>query len=177
MHPANGRRCYNVTSSLIGWAHTKWSLPKFCQNQCWDVIIDQFHKSHDVSIPCPTMHHPEQKYGHFCPEWCIVGYDTGALWDLWVRSIKNPQNNTHRNPLFPSKENVWRLELIHCDVIWWFTDKSRSTLIQVISCCWMATLTNVGLLSKVFCDIHLRAISLEVRMNLIRNICVPKLHI
>ena len=33
------------------------------------------------------MRHFEQKYEHFFYEWCIVGYVTGALWDLWIRSI------------------------------------------------------------------------------------------
>ena len=33
------------------------------------------------------MHHSEQKCAHFCSEWCIVGYGTGALWNLWIRSI------------------------------------------------------------------------------------------
>ena len=35
------------------------------------------------------MHHSEQKYAHFCSEWCIVGYGAGALWDLWDWSIGN----------------------------------------------------------------------------------------
>ena len=24
---------------------------------------------------------------HFCSEWCILGYGTGALWDLWIMKI------------------------------------------------------------------------------------------
>ena len=46
------------------------------------------------------MHHSEQKCAHFCSEWCIVGYETGALWDLQIRSIilqddhKHPSNNS-----------------------------------------------------------------------------------
>ena len=35
------------------------------------------------------MHHSEQKCTHFCSEWYIMGYGTGALWDLWFRPI-NP---------------------------------------------------------------------------------------
>ena len=27
---------------------------------------------------------------HFCSEWGIVGYGTGAFWDLWIRSIIIP---------------------------------------------------------------------------------------
>ena len=49
--------------------------------------IDQFYKSHNASVPYPTMHHSEQKCAHFCSEWCIVGYGTDALWDLWISSI------------------------------------------------------------------------------------------
>ena len=33
------------------------------------------------------MLHSEQKYAHFCSEWSIVGYGTGAFWDLWIRSV------------------------------------------------------------------------------------------
>ena len=32
------------------------------------------------------MHHSEQKCAHFS-EWCIVGYERSALWDLWIWSI------------------------------------------------------------------------------------------
>ena len=35
------------------------------------------------------MQHSEQKCAHFCSEWCILGYGTGAFWDLWIRSILN----------------------------------------------------------------------------------------
>ena len=34
MHPANGRWCYNVTLSLIGWAHTQM-IPGHLQVHCW----------------------------------------------------------------------------------------------------------------------------------------------
>ena len=36
----------------------------------------------ECTVPYPTMHQLEQKCAHFCSEWCIVGYVTGALWDL-----------------------------------------------------------------------------------------------
>ena len=42
--------------------------------------------SHNAPVPYPTMHHSEKKCAYFCSEWCIVGYGTGALWDLWIRS-------------------------------------------------------------------------------------------
>ena len=43
------------------------------------------------------MHHSEQKCAHFCSEWSIVGYGTGALWDyelvqLLLSSTKQPLN-------------------------------------------------------------------------------------
>ena len=28
---------------------------------------------------------------HFCSEWCIVGYGTDALWDLWISSVTSSQ--------------------------------------------------------------------------------------
>ena len=44
MHPANERRCYIVTSSLIGWVHTQnhpWHLIQFSYpvNQIWHFSI------------------------------------------------------------------------------------------------------------------------------------------
>ena len=51
------------------------------------ILIDKSHKSRDVLVPYPTIHHSEQKCAHFCCEWCIVGYWTGALWDLYDWSI------------------------------------------------------------------------------------------
>ena len=50
-------------------------------------IIDQFHKSQNAIVPYPTMLHSEQKCAHFCSEWSIMAYGTGAFWDLWIRSI------------------------------------------------------------------------------------------
>ena len=51
------------------------------------VIIDLIHKSQNTPAPYPTMLHSEQKCVHFCSEWDIVGYGTGAFWDLWNWSI------------------------------------------------------------------------------------------
>ena len=48
---------------------------------------NQMHRSHNAPVPCPTMRHSKQKCAHFCSEWCIVGDGTGALWDLWDRSL------------------------------------------------------------------------------------------
>ena len=46
--------------------------------------IDQSHKTNNAPVPYPTIHHSEQKYVHFCSDRCIVGYGTGALWDLLI---------------------------------------------------------------------------------------------
>ena len=53
--------------------------------------IDPSHKSHHASDKYPTMHH---FVSEMCTcvhisvtKWCIVGYGTGALWDLWNGSI------------------------------------------------------------------------------------------
>ena len=157
LRPANERRRYKVTTSLIGWAQN-WNPP--CNNSvitlastttavlawfseftwycvgchettnseiekinalrpeqnsrnyiddilkcicvkvwnldfkfiCIDIAkyfdtIDQFHKSHNASVPYPTMCYSEQKCLHFCSESCIVWYGTDALWNLWIWSI------------------------------------------------------------------------------------------
>ena len=49
----------------------------------WFVSIDVTHKSPNAPVPYRTMLHPEQKYVHYSSEWSIVGYGTGAFWDLW----------------------------------------------------------------------------------------------
>ena len=49
--------------------------------------IDLIYKSQNSPIPYPTMLYSEQKCAHFCSEWSIVGYGTGAFWDLWNCSI------------------------------------------------------------------------------------------
>ena len=41
------------------------------------------YKSHIAPIPCHTIHDSEQKCVHFCSEWCITAYGTGAFWGLW----------------------------------------------------------------------------------------------
>ena len=42
------------------------------------LLIDQFHKSQNA---------------HFCSEWSMVGYGTGAFWNLWFKSIGILQTN------------------------------------------------------------------------------------
>ena len=55
------------------------------------IAINLLHKSHNAPVPYPTMHHFVTE---MCTcvhisvtKWCIVGYLTDALWDLWDGSI------------------------------------------------------------------------------------------
>ena len=50
--------------------------------------IDQSHKSHNALHDLISPNAPfRTEYVHFCSEWCIGGYGTSALWDLWIWSI------------------------------------------------------------------------------------------
>ena len=42
---------------------------------------------HLFRIGMATMPHSEQKCVHFCSESSIVGYGTGAFWDLWQNGV------------------------------------------------------------------------------------------
>ena len=44
--------------------------------------MDLIHKSLNAPVQYPMMQYSEQKYAHFCSEWCIVRYGTDASWDL-----------------------------------------------------------------------------------------------
>ena len=67
------------------------------------VTINQLHKSQDAPVPYPRMFYSEQKCAHFCSESSILGYGTGAFWDLWIRSIHFLQN-TQINIIIPAAE-------------------------------------------------------------------------
>ena len=50
--------------------------------------VDPYHKSHNASDKYPTVHHFVREMCTFLlQKWCIVGYGTGALCDLWNRYI------------------------------------------------------------------------------------------
>ena len=66
-------KCQNCVITLVSRAHRT-------------IRIDKFHKSQNAPVPHPRMLHSEQKCAHFCSEWSILGYATGAFWDLWIRS-------------------------------------------------------------------------------------------
>ena len=46
------------------------------------VVIAQYDKFHNALVPYPTIHNSDQKCAHFCYEWCIVVYGTGAGRDI-----------------------------------------------------------------------------------------------
>ena len=74
---------------------TTWLQPReykspYYTYRCLSVLIEQFRNSrHDIPVSYPTMHHWEQKCAHFCSQWCIVGYGTGALWDLQISCLSS----------------------------------------------------------------------------------------
>ena len=51
------------------------------------IPVEQSYKSNNAPAPYPKVQHSEQQYAHFCSQLCILGYETGALWDLWIWSI------------------------------------------------------------------------------------------
>ena len=82
--------CRPLPTGAMSWTdgmstiiNDAWAERCMCGNSSGIWPIDQFHKSHNALIPYPTIHDSEQKCAHFSSEWCIVGYVTGALWDLW----------------------------------------------------------------------------------------------
>ena len=80
-----GYPAYLTLKSTVMLCYVTTSLRYICGRGF--LGADLIHKSHNAAVPYPTMHHSEQKCAHFCSEWCIVGYGTGALWDLWDWSI------------------------------------------------------------------------------------------
>ena len=59
--------------------------------------IYQSHKPHNAPVTHPATHHSEQKCAHFCSEWYILGYESGALWDLCMLFIPWWR---HKNEIF-----------------------------------------------------------------------------
>ena len=67
------------------------SMPLICDVLMWCCRNRFLHKSHNAPVPYPTMHHFVTEMCtqvHICvTKWCIVGYLSDALWDLWDGSI------------------------------------------------------------------------------------------
>ena len=83
--PANMRVFVSTRVCGLFWV-MKWAHARDV-GECLRNIIDLIHKPHKAPITYPTMHHSEEKYAHFCSDWCIVVYGTGASWDLWDLSL------------------------------------------------------------------------------------------
>ena len=102
-------RLKTITFRIVCFYRQQISLSLYITPPAWlSHADDLIPKSHNVSVPYPTIHHSEQKCTHFCSEWCIagyetyatmhhskqkcthlcsewciVGYETDALWDSW----------------------------------------------------------------------------------------------
>ena len=105
------------------------------------LAIDLLHKFPNVPVPYPAMLHSEQKCVHFCSEWSIVGYGTGAFWDLWNWSIKRhlrPTSQSHNAPVpYPTMCHseqrcvhlcvLWDMRQVHCGICEFGIRKVNST--------------------------------------------------
>ena len=81
-----------IYTYIIEIQSTPQSLMKYVDKRgpsrlWWNPTNPTMHTSH---IPQCTIEN--KKYAHFCPEWCIVGYGTGALWDLFIWFITFTSN-------------------------------------------------------------------------------------
>ena len=87
------------------------AMPLMCRpciyTPTWCHVIDQSHKSQNAPVPYTTMHHSEQKCPHFCFEWCIVGYGTSALWNLWMMPIVGGWPQFYSNHSFEISWGLW----------------------------------------------------------------------
>ena len=91
-------------------------------------LIDKFHKLHNAPVPYPTMHHSDQKCAHFCPEWWIVGYGTGALWALWDCSFTVFSAKVYL--LLPFSAKMWAFQFINTLVVFYKWRLNQQTVIR-----------------------------------------------
>ena len=81
-------RLFGITPSVYTGTGVRYlNAKREAHNPYSPHTIDLINKFQNAPVPYPTMHYSEQKCAHFCSEWCIVGYRTGAFWDLWGYSI------------------------------------------------------------------------------------------
>ena len=57
----------------------------------WQIVIDQSHKSLNAPVPYPQCTILKISV----TKWCIVGYMSDALWDLWDGSIELCSGGSH----------------------------------------------------------------------------------
>ena len=100
---------------LIGWAHTQ-NDHRYMYDE---LIVDLRDLCTYILQGCSTSIGPVVRLAqcqwrnanaYFCSEWCLVGYGTGALWDLWDWSIGIKQSKTW----------YWSSNYMHVswDVLW-----------------------------------------------------------
>ena len=105
------QRTSHAQSASISWRHHEITVASRCLISLYNEFVEhfyciellkfvqfpniyaisiqktKFHKSQNARVPYPTTLHSEQKCGHLCSEWSIVGYGRGAFWDFWIRLI------------------------------------------------------------------------------------------
>ena len=68
----------------------KKSGPRCCVLP-WTIAVDLLRESHNAPVPYPTMHHFATemctRVHTSVAKWCIVGYRSDALWDVWDRNV------------------------------------------------------------------------------------------
>ena len=92
IHKSHAIYLFYVPFSFIMWSNKK-AIRSDVHTSSVTHAIDQSHKSLNVPILYPTMHHFVTE---MCTcvhisitKWCIVEYWSGALKDLWAGSVSN----------------------------------------------------------------------------------------
>ena len=79
----------NCIKDMLDCILSKWFL-SYNQRERFVAIMFGLRQWTDLTMHLfhiPQCTHSEQKCTHFCSVWCIVGYGTGALCDLWIGPI------------------------------------------------------------------------------------------
>ena len=87
-------QCFSCNSLLPVWHQAiAWTNVYLYSMMLYDIhlrTIEPSHKSHNSSDKYPTMHCFVTEMGVYVhisvTKWCIVGYGTSVLWDMWDRS-------------------------------------------------------------------------------------------
>ena len=101
--------------------------------------IFSIYKSQNAPVPLPTMLPWERKYAHFCSQRSIVGWGTGAYWDLRNWSIDNENFDAGLLMYFCSNKPDYLFE----------GTQTLRLKVQTHSC------QNIGAQSLIACDLSL----------------------
>ena len=79
-----------ISTCMLPWGHPILDVCCEVYERVLAVyLLDPSHKSYNASEKCPTMHRFVTEmctHVHISvTKWCIVGYTTGALWDLYKK--------------------------------------------------------------------------------------------